>query len=188
MAEGRILVVGADDVAGPSRAALDAEGYVVAAAASPAAALEEVERADWDDALVDLGLAEAQGHDLVRALRARRPGLVVVALALSGPRGVAAREAGAWTFLEKPGDLTREKLLTVVANAVEYRALNLKAAALERAVPATLKLEERERQAILQALETTKWNKQAAAVLLGLHRPTLYSKMRKHGIPQKRPS
>jgi transcriptional regulator with PAS, ATPase and Fis domain len=51
---------------------------------------------------------------------------------------------------------------------------------------ATLNLEERERQAILQALEATSWNKQAAAALLGLHRPTLYSKMRKHGIPQKR--
>jgi DNA-binding NtrC family response regulator len=52
--------------------------------------------------------------------------------------------------------------------------------------PATLNLEERERQAILQALENTNWNKQAAAALLGLHRPTLYSKMRKHGVPQKR--
>jgi DNA-binding NtrC family response regulator len=51
---------------------------------------------------------------------------------------------------------------------------------------ATLNLEERERQAILQALENTNWNKQAAAALLGLHRPTLYSKMRKHGVPQKR--
>src|SRR5437773_549843 len=40
---------------------------------------------------------------------------------------------------------------------------------------------------LLRALETTKWNKQAAAALLGLRRPTLYSKMRKHGIPQRRP-
>jgi DNA-binding NtrC family response regulator len=48
-------------------------------------------------------------------------------------------------------------------------------------------LEEIERASILKALETTKWNKQAAAVLLGLRRPTLYSKMRKHGIPQRRP-
>jgi DNA-binding NtrC family response regulator len=47
-------------------------------------------------------------------------------------------------------------------------------------------LEEIERASILKALETTKWNKQAAAVLLGLRRPTLYSKMRKHGIPQRR--
>ena len=32
----------------------------------------------------------------------------------------------------------------------------------------------------------TGWNKQAAAALLGLRRPTLYSKMRRHGIPQRR--
>src|SRR5574341_1416874 len=43
-----------------------------------------------------------------------------------------------------------------------------------------------ERASIVRALETTRWNKQAAAVLLGLRRPTLYSKMRKHGIPQRR--
>jgi DNA-binding NtrC family response regulator len=48
-------------------------------------------------------------------------------------------------------------------------------------------LEEIERASILKALEATKWNKQAAAALLGLRRPTLYSKMRKHGIPQRRP-
>jgi DNA-binding NtrC family response regulator len=47
-------------------------------------------------------------------------------------------------------------------------------------------LEEIERASILKALESTRWNKQAAAVLLGLRRPTLYSKMRKHNIPQRR--
>jgi DNA-binding NtrC family response regulator len=47
-------------------------------------------------------------------------------------------------------------------------------------------LEEVERASILKALEATRWNKQAAAGLLGLRRPTLYSKMRKHGIPQRR--
>ena len=48
-------------------------------------------------------------------------------------------------------------------------------------------LEEIERASILKALESTRWNKQAAAALLGLRRPTLYSKMRKHNIPQRRP-
>ena len=47
-------------------------------------------------------------------------------------------------------------------------------------------LEEIERASILKALESTRWTKQAAAALLGLRRPTLYSKMRKHGIPQRR--
>jgi DNA-binding NtrC family response regulator len=47
-------------------------------------------------------------------------------------------------------------------------------------------LEEIERVSIIRALETSGWNKQAAAALLGLRRPTLYSKMRRHGIPQRR--
>jgi transcriptional regulator with PAS, ATPase and Fis domain len=42
-----------------------------------------------------------------------------------------------------------------------------------------------ERASILRALDATSWNKQAAAALLGVRRPTLYSKMRRHGIPQK---
>jgi two-component system response regulator HydG len=55
------------------------------------------------------------------------------------------------------------------------------------ATPASGSLEEIERASILRALDSTGWNKQAAAVLLGLRRPTLYSKMRRHGIPQRRP-
>ncbi len=49
-------------------------------------------------------------------------------------------------------------------------------------LPATATLAEIERMAILQALQRTNWNKQEAAQLLGLYRPTLYSKMKKHGI------
>ncbi len=48
-------------------------------------------------------------------------------------------------------------------------------------------LEDIERASIVRALESTRWNKQAAAALLGLRRPTLYSRMRKHNIPQRRP-
>ena len=52
--------------------------------------------------------------------------------------------------------------------------------------PAPGSLEEIERASIIRALESSGWNKQAAAALLGLRRPTLYSKMRRHGIPQRR--
>jgi DNA-binding NtrC family response regulator len=54
--------------------------------------------------------------------------------------------------------------------------------------PLSGSLEQVERITILRALESTNWNKQAAAAVLGLRRPTLYSKMRKHGIPQRRPA
>lgn len=45
-----------------------------------------------------------------------------------------------------------------------------------------LPLAEVERLAIVRALEHTRGNKRAAAALLGIYRPTLYSKLRKYGI------
>lgn len=46
----------------------------------------------------------------------------------------------------------------------------------------TLKLDARERDAILSALVKSCGNKRKAAQLLGIHRPTLYSKMKRYGI------
>jgi DNA-binding NtrC family response regulator len=43
-------------------------------------------------------------------------------------------------------------------------------------------LAEIEKMAIVQTLQRTNWNKQEAAAILGLYRPTLYSKMKKHEI------
>ena len=56
------------------------------------------------------------------------------------------------------------------------------AGAQEFTVPPHHTLAEIERMAILQTLERTNWNKQESAHILGLYRPTLYSKMRKHDI------
>jgi DNA-binding NtrC family response regulator len=52
----------------------------------------------------------------------------------------------------------------------------------EFSVPPHHTLAEIERMAILQTLQRTNWNKQEAAHILGLYRPTLYSKMRRHNI------
>jgi DNA-binding NtrC family response regulator len=65
--------------------------------------------------------------------------------------------------------------------------LRAEVAATGAGTPASGSLEDIERVSILRALESTGWNKQAAAAVLGLRRPTLYSKMRRHGIPQRRP-
>jgi transcriptional regulator with PAS, ATPase and Fis domain len=46
----------------------------------------------------------------------------------------------------------------------------------------SLNLDDRERQAILQALAQTHGNKLKAAQILGIHRPTLYNKMKRYGI------
>jgi transcriptional regulator of acetoin/glycerol metabolism len=50
---------------------------------------------------------------------------------------------------------------------------------------ASLNLQEQEKQAILQALAQAHGNKKKAAAILGIHRPTLYSKMKHHGISLK---
>ena len=52
----------------------------------------------------------------------------------------------------------------------------------EVSVPAGCSLEEVERLAILQTLELTDWNKRQAAKILGIHRPTLYNKLRKYRL------
>jgi transcriptional regulator of acetoin/glycerol metabolism len=53
-------------------------------------------------------------------------------------------------------------------------------------VPPHRTLAEIEKMAILQTLQRTNWNKQEAAQILGLYRPTLYSKMKKHEIIDQR--
>jgi transcriptional regulator of acetoin/glycerol metabolism len=54
--------------------------------------------------------------------------------------------------------------------------------AAEFALPPHHTLAEIEKMAIVQTLQRTNWNKQEAAQILGLYRPTLYSKMKKHAI------
>jgi DNA-binding NtrC family response regulator len=49
-------------------------------------------------------------------------------------------------------------------------------------IPRGCTLEEVERLAILQTLELTGWNKRATADILGIHRPTLYNKLRKYRL------
>src|SRR5262249_62341012 len=126
MAEGRILVVDDEEsIADSFRAVLQDEGYTVRTAGSAARALAEVERADWDVAFVDLVLPDMDGLELLKKLKARRPGLLAVIITAhgSGAKGFAAREAGAWAFLEKPDDMVPEKILNVVANALEHKKL-----------------------------------------------------------------
>ncbi|MGH7266024.1 MAG: sensor histidine kinase [Candidatus Rokuibacteriota bacterium] len=120
----RVLVIDDDEfIADSIRLVLEREGYVARTAGSARAALAELDGTDWDLAFVDLVLPDMDGLVLLKDLKARRPGLsaVVITGHGSGSRGFAAREAGAYAFLEKPGDMTPEKILTVVANALGRR-------------------------------------------------------------------
>jgi DNA-binding NtrC family response regulator len=52
-------------------------------------------------------------------------------------------------------------------------------------VPPDCTLREIERLAILATLKRTHWNKRKAASILGVYRPTLYSKLKKYKIPHR---
>jgi two-component system, response regulator RegA len=189
MAQAGVLLVDPDQALVEGiRQSLESHPYDLRLAGSPAHALEAINGGSIDAVLVNLGRGEVNGS-LIAEISGRWPDLPVVAVTEAGGRahGFKARAAGAWDYLESPGDLAPERLATVLANALDRRRLRLELRAAQGAAPETLNLEARERQAILAALEATHWNKQAAARLLGLHRPTLYAKMRKHGVPQARP-
>src|SRR5262249_55049542 len=51
-------------------------------------------------------------------------------------------------------------------------------------IPPNMTLEEIEKQAVLQTLQHTKGNKQAAAAILGIYRPLLYAKIKKHKLSE----
>ena len=143
MGRARVLVIDDDDLIADSfRLVLTAEGYDVEAVGSASEALAAVEKAEWDLAFVDLVLPDMDGLDLLRQLQAKRPGLAAVVITGhgSGLRGFAAREAGAYAFLEKPGDMTPEKILTVLVNALARRRAEQELEAARRQVAMSEKL------------------------------------------------
>jgi DNA-binding NtrC family response regulator len=70
----------------------------------------------------------------------------------------------------------------IVASDLPESIRQESANSVEFLIPPNHTLAEIEKMAILQTLQRTNWNKQEAAQILGLYRPTLYSKMKKHDI------
>jgi signal transduction histidine kinase len=143
MKEGHVLVIDDDPLIADSfRLALESEGHVVLTAASAAEGLAAVDEADWDLAFVDLVLPDMDGLQLLRHLLGRRPGLTAVVITGhgSGARGFASRDAGAYAFLEKPGDMTPEKILTVVSNAMRHKKVQAELEAARKQVAMSEKL------------------------------------------------
>jgi DNA-binding NtrC family response regulator len=80
-------------------------------------------------------------------------------------RGVLVAKAGEITLTDLPESLREDT-----------------SASGDFVVPPHRTLAEIEKITIVQTLQRTNWNKQEAAEILGLYRPTLYSKMKKHHI------
>jgi signal transduction histidine kinase len=143
MGGGRVLVVDDDPLITDSfQLALESDGHAVQTVGSALQALTVFDHGDWDLAFVDLVLPDMDGLELLRRLVDRRPGLhaVVITGHGSGARGFAARDAGAYAFLEKPADMTPEKILTVVANALRHKKVQEELEAARKQVALSEKL------------------------------------------------
>jgi two-component system KDP operon response regulator KdpE len=86
------------------RAGLAAQGYVVAEADTGRAALEAVRRGATDLMVLDLGLPDMDGLDVIRALRADGVAIPVIVLSSRDDERakVAALDLGADDFVTKP--------------------------------------------------------------------------------------
>jgi DNA-binding NtrC family response regulator len=114
------------DIIDALRLLLVDEGYEVSPAGSPAEALERLEAADFDLALLDLNYTRdttsgQEGFDLMERIRALDPTLpVLVMTAWSSVAGaVEAMRRGARDYIEKPWD--DEKVLAAVRTQIELR-------------------------------------------------------------------
>ena len=83
---------------------LHEEGFEVTAAASAAEALRQIEDSDPDALVIDIGLPDADGRDVVQALRAEGIGAPVIFLTARDalPDRLAGFAAGGDDYLTKP--------------------------------------------------------------------------------------
>src|SRR5262249_1873341 len=119
MAQVGVLLVDPDQsLVGPIRQSLEGHPYEVRLAGSAAHARDTCGGGGGEGGRVSVGGGGA--GPLIADIPGGWPALPVVAVTEPGGRtqGFQARAAGAWDYLETPGDLTPERLVTAVANAL----------------------------------------------------------------------
>src|SRR5262245_45548782 len=114
------------DILDALRLLLVDEGYEVRSARSPAEALERLEAADFDLAILDLNYTRdttsgQEGFDLMERIRAIDPSLPVLVMTAwsSVPGAVEAMRRGARDYIEKPWD--DDKLAAAARTQIELR-------------------------------------------------------------------
>jgi len=87
---------------------MEAEGYATLGVTTAAEALEAARTTRLIAVLLDLGLGEASGFDVLAKIKAEKPGLPVIMVTGSHDEKEARRafELGAWDYVTKPVDFT----------------------------------------------------------------------------------
>jgi two-component system KDP operon response regulator KdpE len=102
------------------RTSLNAQGYRTVEAATAAEALASIARDRPDVVLLDLGLPDRDGLDVIRTVRASNPVPVVVLTSREGERAkVAALDLGADDYVTKPFGM--DELMARLRTALRHR-------------------------------------------------------------------
>jgi DNA-binding NtrC family response regulator len=134
-----LVVEDNDDMRDLINLLLEEAGYETLAAADGRAALKYVEddRLVIDLVITDMQLPEVSGHEILAAVRARRGETPVIVITAFGSvkQAVGMVQAGAFQYLTKP--FNKEKLLGLVAKALEHSAPRREQARLRRELLST---------------------------------------------------
>ncbi len=111
-------------------AVLPRHGYEVRIGPNAAQGLKKVAETKPDLVLLDLGLPDADGLDVLRELKAEHPGLPVIVLTANDSlaNAIESIKEGAFHFLAKPYAV--EELLSLCTRALDQQALTREAATL----------------------------------------------------------
>ena len=103
------------------RTSLSAQGYFVIAAENGAAALDQVRRSSPDIVVLDLGLPDINGFDIIERLRGQGTTVPIVVLSSRGDETgkVKALDLGADDYVTKPFGI--DELLARIRTAVRHR-------------------------------------------------------------------
>ena len=102
-----LLVEDEPSLAAALEIALRRSGYALDTAASGRAALDRLASHPWDAVVLDIGLPDLSGLDILAAIRRDLPNLPVLVITAHGhlDNAIAARKAGASDYMVKPLDL-----------------------------------------------------------------------------------
>jgi len=115
---------------------LEGKGYVVETARTGRQALEKAANRFFNVGLVDVQLPDAQGTDLLEALKTRHPDMIAIMITgyASVDNVVRALNEGAFAYLTKP--LNPSEMLSVITQGLEKQRLVIEKRQMEQALRA----------------------------------------------------